>query len=352
LNVQKTQLMMDSNDKVSIIIPTYNRTTYLNKAIDSVLSQTYHNIELIIIDDSSSDKVKKLCSSYSDKVRYFHRVKKSDIASAINFALQNMKGDWYKWMSDDDTLPKNAIEKFINHAKNSNAQILYPHLEYIDRNDEVVGTRIQQSFLDKYQFAALFWIHQIVISASLFIHKSCFDIVGLFENNYETAFDYKWCLKALVLHDYQFVQVPEILYQFRIHEEQSSIKNIKNHVLLVAKIRGEVKQDIKRMDPNKWRLFESYIKEYRNTRFNESKSKSVYISNKLRRFVPLNLRRMRHTLKDKIDNSNKRTICKICKHWDKETILHVKPDSNSIQCSWCNTIYSGQSFKRLVNEIN
>jgi len=344
--------MMDSNEKVSIIIPTYNRTTYLNKAIDSVLSQTYHNIELIIIDDSSSDKVEKLCSSYGDKVKYFHRTKKSGIASAINFALQNMKGDWYKWMSDDDVLPKNAIEKFINHAKNSNGQILYPHLEYIDRNDEVVGTRIQQSFLDKYQFAALFWRHQIVISASLFIHKSCFDIVGLFENNYETAFDYKWCLKALVLHDYQFVQVPEILYQFRIHEEQSSIENIKNHVLLVAKIRDEVKQDIKNINPKKWNLFESYLEEYTNAGLNQPESKSEYISNKLRRFILANLRRIRHTIKNKTDSSNIEIICQICKHWGKETIFYVKPDSNSLECPLCKTLYSGQSFKRLVNEIN
>ncbi len=113
--------MLKINNMVSVIIPTYNRTTFLNEAIDSVLTQTYQNIELIIVDDSENNEVKSLCSTYNNKIRYFHREEKKGIPSALNFGLHQMRGEWYKWMSDDDILPPNAINKFIQQTRNTNA---------------------------------------------------------------------------------------------------------------------------------------------------------------------------------------------------------------------------------------
>ena len=69
-NIVKT---ISNEPLVSIIIPVYNGSNYLAKAIDSSLNQTYNNIEVIIVDDGSTDDTKQICLTYGDKVRYFRK---------------------------------------------------------------------------------------------------------------------------------------------------------------------------------------------------------------------------------------------------------------------------------------
>ena len=342
--------MLKINNMVSVIIPTYNRTTFLNEAIDSVLTQTYQNIELIIVDDSENNEVKSLCSTYNNKIRYFHREEKKGIPSALNFALHQMRGEWYKWMSDDDILPPNAINKFIQQTRKTNALILYPDLEFIDSNGNVVGMRPQQGSDNHLKFSTLFWASQIVITASLFLHRSCFEVVGFFETDYETAFDYKWCIKALVEHKFKFYHIPEILYQFRIHEGQSSIENLKNHNLSVQRIRSEVKKEIINNNPKEWNAFKSSLEEYKETGFNPDYEKRGTVYKILRQYTPIWIRKLRYRLNNQTEQSRTKVICKICKHWGNNIILNIKPESSFITCLNCKTVFRGESFERLVNE--
>jgi glycosyltransferase involved in cell wall biosynthesis len=94
---------MKSYPKVSIIIPVYNGSNYLNVAIDSALAQTYKNIEIIVVNDGSTDNgaTDKIAMSYGDKIRYFSK-KNGGVATALNYGIQKMTGDYFSWLSHDD----------------------------------------------------------------------------------------------------------------------------------------------------------------------------------------------------------------------------------------------------------
>ena len=91
------------NPKVSIIIPVYNGSDYLQQSIESALAQTYKNIEVIVVNDGSNDNgaTEKIANYYRDKIKYFSKPN-GGVSSALNFGISKMEGEWFSWLSHDD----------------------------------------------------------------------------------------------------------------------------------------------------------------------------------------------------------------------------------------------------------
>ena len=85
---------------VSIVIPVYNGANYMKFAIDSALNQTYEKVEVIVVNDGSNDngETDRIARSYGDKIRYFSK-ENGGVATALNLAIENMKGEWFSWLS-------------------------------------------------------------------------------------------------------------------------------------------------------------------------------------------------------------------------------------------------------------
>lgn len=96
--------------KVSVIMPAYNASEYLAEAIDSVLHQTYPNIEILVINDGSKDDgaTERVALSYGDKIRYFAK-ENGGVSSALNLGIDNMTGDYFSWLSHDDAYTPEKI---------------------------------------------------------------------------------------------------------------------------------------------------------------------------------------------------------------------------------------------------
>jgi len=100
---------------VSIIMATYNRAHTIERAIDSALKQTYKNIELIIIDDGSTDDTQKILSKYHDPRISIHvHEKNKGVTGAKNSGLDRIKGDWFTILDSDDEIIPQAIETMMN----------------------------------------------------------------------------------------------------------------------------------------------------------------------------------------------------------------------------------------------
>ena len=80
------------NPLVSIIIPVYNGSNFMREAIDSALAQTYPNIEILVVNDGSTDNTREIALSYGDKIRYFEK-ENGGVATALNLAIREMKGE-------------------------------------------------------------------------------------------------------------------------------------------------------------------------------------------------------------------------------------------------------------------
>src|SRR5712692_1331271 len=87
--------------EVSAIIPVYNQERYLREAIDSVLAQTYHDFELLVVDDGSTDATPETIASYGPGIRAFRKTNGGG-ASALNLGIRQARGGWIGWLSSDD----------------------------------------------------------------------------------------------------------------------------------------------------------------------------------------------------------------------------------------------------------
>ena len=100
---------------VSIIVPIYNQEEFLNRCIDSVLNQTYKNIELILIDDGSTDASFEICKEYAvdnEKVKVFMK-KNGGVSSSRNLGLRKATGEFIFFLDADDAIEKNVIENLV-----------------------------------------------------------------------------------------------------------------------------------------------------------------------------------------------------------------------------------------------
>lgn len=100
---------------VSIVIPVYNGSNYLKQAIDSALSQTYGNIEIIVVNDGSNDDnaTENIALSYGDNIRYFSKPN-GGVSSALNLGISKMQGEYFSWLSHDDMYCPQKIEHQIS----------------------------------------------------------------------------------------------------------------------------------------------------------------------------------------------------------------------------------------------
>jgi glycosyltransferase involved in cell wall biosynthesis len=102
---------MNHQPKISVIIPIYNTGSYLDRCIKSVVDQTYKNLEIVLIDDGSTDNSAKICNDYEKidkRVRYYYK-DNGGVSSARNFGIKNAKGAYITFVDSDDIITKDAV---------------------------------------------------------------------------------------------------------------------------------------------------------------------------------------------------------------------------------------------------
>ncbi|PXV91447.1 glycosyltransferase involved in cell wall biosynthesis [Lachnotalea glycerini] len=130
--------------KVSIIIPVYNTIQYLEKSICSALSQTYANIEIILIDDGSTDGSENVCDMYSQKYSniLIKHINNSGAGKARNQGILMATGEYIVFLDSDDVLVENAVESLVLRAIESQAHMVMPDRYFcIDEDDNLVGIK-------------------------------------------------------------------------------------------------------------------------------------------------------------------------------------------------------------------
>ena len=125
------------NPLVSIVIPVYNGANYVSEAIESALKQTYKNIEVIVVNDGSTDNTEKIVKKYGDKIRYFYK-ENGGVASALNLGIKNMKGEYFSWLSHDNIYYSNKIEIQIEALRTliDRETIIIPIIKQLIKMDE------------------------------------------------------------------------------------------------------------------------------------------------------------------------------------------------------------------------
>ena len=125
------------NDLVSIILPVYNGEKMVEESIESILSQTYENFELIIINDGSIDRTEDILKFYKSKdhrIKIYHQENKG-LPVALSRGFRNASGEFYTWTSDDNIMDQDFIEKLVDDIKeNKDIGMIYANIRLIDVN--------------------------------------------------------------------------------------------------------------------------------------------------------------------------------------------------------------------------
>lgn len=126
-------------EKVSVIVPVYNAGDYLERCIDSVLSQTYSHLELILVNDGSTDHSGAICDRYvaqDSRVRVFHK-ENAGVGATRNFALEQVTGDYLLFVDNDDWLDENHIQELYQQMLKTGADISGANfVEYVDETSQ------------------------------------------------------------------------------------------------------------------------------------------------------------------------------------------------------------------------
>ena len=152
---------MEDKNLVSIITPTFNCGKFIAKTIDSILSQTYTNWELIISDDCSTDNTKEVIKPYLGKdprIKYICNNKNSGAAVTRNTALRNAKGRWIAFLDSDDLWEPEKLEKQIRFMEENGYAFSYHEYIEIDEQDKELGIRVSgKKHVGKFDMFACCW---------------------------------------------------------------------------------------------------------------------------------------------------------------------------------------------------
>ncbi|MCC4464824.1 glycosyltransferase [Limosilactobacillus reuteri] len=116
---------MKLNEKISVIIPVYNDEKYLEQCVESVLTQSYHNLEVILVDDGSTDATPAICEEFrrqDDRIRVIYK-QNEGVGASRNTGLAMATGDYILFIDHDDWLLEDHIQKLYDLLKNNQADI-------------------------------------------------------------------------------------------------------------------------------------------------------------------------------------------------------------------------------------
>jgi glycosyltransferase involved in cell wall biosynthesis len=220
--VKDCAVKMDDGPLISIVIPVYNGSDYLRKAIDSALAQTYRNVEIVVVNDGSRDggATEAIALSYPGRVRY-ERKENGGVASALNRGIELMKGEYFSWLShDDEYFPcKLSTQVECMRRRDDWESVFYSGFELIDEASAPIGV-VRMPDVDPADFR--FWLTRgsQLHGCSLLIRKEQLLAHGCFDEKLRTTQDYDlWFRMA---NDVSFVGMPDILVRARTHAAQGT----------------------------------------------------------------------------------------------------------------------------------
>lgn len=206
---------------ISIIIPTYNNERVIVEAIESALQQSYENIEVIVVDDGSTDKSASKIASYIKDIPNAKLVRQHNMgpSAARNNGYTHSKGQFLVFLDGDDRLHKDYISECFNvFRKMPNIALVYSAAELFE-----CGRGIW--YIEEYQMENLLVDNSIPIYAM--IRSAVFEEVGMFDVNLHYAED--WELWIRILQKYEGVyKIPEVLYYYRKRAEKNSLTDLRD----------------------------------------------------------------------------------------------------------------------------
>lgn len=192
--------------RISIITVCKNSENSIRKTIESVLKQTYKNIEYIIIDGLSTDNTLSIVNDYISKGFQIKLVSEEDygIYNAMNKGIKLASGDYIGLLNSDDFYEINAVENIVNNLKKEEMQIAYGMTRVLLNGEEEQIIMHSHRFLER----------AMICHQSIFVSKKVYNEIGLYNEDYKYVADYDFLLKAKKHNKVVFTPIYKIVVNY------------------------------------------------------------------------------------------------------------------------------------------
>ncbi|MGH1573414.1 glycosyltransferase family 2 protein [Methylobacterium sp. P31] len=229
-----------SNPLVSVIVPSFNHENYIESALNSVLSQTYRPLEIIVIDDGSTDRTAQVAKAYlsaNSKSAVFISQNNKGAAETINLGMKISSGKYLNILNSDDAFDVTRVEKCVSAAERHDLEFIYTGVDYINAKDDLLHCGEYVQSLRRAEAAArdfptlgfAFLKNQLAISTgNMFMARTLVDRVGRFRS-YSYVHDWDYVLRC-IFYTEPFA-LHERLYKYRLHDSNSfrSLRDIEGY---------------------------------------------------------------------------------------------------------------------------
>lgn len=209
---------MDKFDsQVSVILPTYNRANMVGRAVKSVLGQSYDNLELIVVDDASSDHTKKVIQEFDDnRLKYIRHDENQGQAAAENTGIGRSTGEYIAFIDDDVEWLPSKVKNQVDAMNNAPESVGAVHCGYYNQfngylregNISTIEGNIYRDLLLK---------NISITTSKLLIKRQCLEECGTWDESLPGFIDYDLCLR--IAKEYEFIVVPKPLVVSHSHSQ-------------------------------------------------------------------------------------------------------------------------------------
>lgn len=219
-----------SRPLVSIVIPTYNRAVLLPKALDACVSQTYQNLEVIVVNDGSRDNTEGVLRDYAARDARIRFITKANegIPDTVNRGFREARGQYVTWTSDDNYYYPEAINEMICFLeKHADVSMVYADSRYIDGNGNDLGV-VEAREPDSLEY-------HCAPAGCLLFRREVLDKVGPFRRQWVRCHDFDFYHR--IYKAFRVARLPKVLYTYQWHDDSMSgnhVEHVLEHSRLMA----------------------------------------------------------------------------------------------------------------------
>ena len=257
-----------SNPLISIIIPSYNSAKYIFKTIKSALSQTYSNIELVIVDDGSTDNSFAIAKSFADERVFTYSQTNQGSTAARNKGILESTGKYVLFLDADDLIHPKTIEYCVNKIGRNDA--IFFNAFAIDKNDDILFARSFKPIFKN--FYAINWMENAPWCGCVMLKKN--KIINKWNRNFDQIDEFDFYVN-FALYSNNIIYLNKFLFYYRQHDSQTRKSSM-----------------IENYDRSFKSAFESYLQDERYLNLQRTNKMYCYYRNYLINNSNLNLKRI------------------------------------------------------------
>ena len=210
---------------VSIVIPAFNAERFLAEAVESALSQTLRALEIIVVDDGSTDGTARIAMGFGDQIRYLHQPN-SRQAAARNRGIREARGELLAFLDADDVWRRDKLQKQLAVLeRHPSAGLVYSGIEVIDADGTPVRQRLPEPLGDQLSAILLGNNSGLFAGSTMLVRRAALVCVGLFDENLPPCEDTDLCWRIATRYSVRFVAEPLVRYRLHSGNTHANVAN-------------------------------------------------------------------------------------------------------------------------------